>query len=62
MPTEETWKPLDEWIARAADSGLRFGLTDLLIARLADEAGALVWSLDTHFHQLAALELVRLYR
>ena len=45
-----------------ADNGLRFGLTDLLIARLADEAGALVWSLDADFEQLAKLEMVRLYR
>ena len=62
VPTEETWKPLDDWIARAGDSGLRFGLTNLLIARLADEAGALVWSLDADFDQLAELDLVRLYR
>ena len=62
VPTEETWKPLDDWIARAGDSGLRFGLTDLLIARLADEASALVWSLDADFEQLAKLEMVRLYR
>lgn len=62
VPTEETWKPLDDWIARAGDTGLRFGLTDLLIARLADEAGALVWSLDADFEQLAKLEMVRLYR
>jgi predicted nucleic acid-binding protein len=39
MPTEETWAPLDEWIARAADAGQRFAITDLLIARLADEFG-----------------------
>lgn len=62
VPTEETWKPLDAWIAHAADKGLRFGLTDLLIASLADEVGALVWSLDADFDRLAGLELVRLYR
>jgi predicted nucleic acid-binding protein len=62
VPTEDTWQPLDDWIARAADNGLRIGLTDLLIARLADEAGALVWSLDADIERLAALELVRLYR
>jgi predicted nucleic acid-binding protein len=61
MPTEETWEPLDEWIARAADAGQRFAITDLLIARLADEIGGLVWSLDSDFDRLARLKLVRMY-
>jgi predicted nucleic acid-binding protein len=60
VPTEETWA-LEEWSARAADAGERFALTDLLIARLADEIGALVWSLDGDFERLARLRLVRLY-
>lgn len=62
VPNEETWKPLDEWIARAADAGERFAVTDLLIARLADEIGALVWSLDRDFERMAHLKLVRSYR
>jgi predicted nucleic acid-binding protein len=61
MPTEQTWGPLDEWIARAADAGQRFAITDLLIARLADEIGGLVWSLDSDFDRLARLKLVRMY-
>ncbi len=61
MPTEETWAPLDEWIARAADAGQRFAITDLLIARLADQIGGLVWSLDSDFDRLARLKLVRMY-
>jgi predicted nucleic acid-binding protein len=59
VPTDETWKPLEQWIARAADAGERFAFTDLLIARLADEVGALVWSLDRDFERMAALELVQ---
>ena len=59
MPAEETWPPLDDWISRAADAGQRFAVTDLLIARLADEVGALVWSLDSDFENLARLELVQ---
>jgi predicted nucleic acid-binding protein len=62
VPTEETWKPLDEWIARAADAGERFAVTDLLIARLADEIGALLWSLDRDFERMAHLKLVHSYR
>jgi predicted nucleic acid-binding protein len=61
VPTEETWEPLGDWIARAADAGQRFALTDLVIARLADEIGALVWSLDSDFERLARLKLVRMY-
>jgi predicted nucleic acid-binding protein len=61
VPTEETWQPLDDWIARTADAGHRFAITDLLIARLADEIGALVWSLDSDFDRLARLKLVQMY-
>lgn len=62
VPTEETWKPLDDWIARAADVGARFAITDLLIARLADEIGAIVWSLDSDFTRMAHLKLVQPFR
>ena len=41
VPSDDTWKPLEEWIVRAADAGERFAFTDLLIARLADEISAL---------------------
>jgi predicted nucleic acid-binding protein len=61
IPTEETWQPLGDWMARAADAGQRFAITDLLIARLADEIGGQVWSLDSDFERLARLKLVRLY-
>jgi predicted nucleic acid-binding protein len=61
IPTDDTWQPLGEWIARAADAGQRFAITDLLIARLAEEIGGLVWSLDSDFERLARLKLVRLY-
>jgi len=61
VPTEDTWRPLDDWIVRAADAGARFAITDLLIARLADEIGALVWSLDSDFARMARLKLVPLF-
>lgn len=60
-PTEDTWDLIDRWIPAAADKGDRFGLTDLLIAALADEVGAIVWSLDTDFARLEALGFVRRY-
>jgi predicted nucleic acid-binding protein len=61
VPTEDTWPPLDSWIARATGAGERFSFTDLVIARLADEIGGLVWSLDSDFARMAALKLIRLY-
>ena len=61
-PTEETWTRLERWIAPAADAGHRFGVTDLLIASLAADVDALVWSLDADFQRLADLRFVRLYR
>jgi predicted nucleic acid-binding protein len=61
VPTEQTWSLVQAWTESAANAGFRFGLTDLLIAALAEEVGALVWSLDADFQQLAALNFVRLY-
>lgn len=61
IPTEETWRLVEPWVAPAADKGQRFGVTDLLIAGLASEAGALVWSLDADFDRLEELGLVQTY-
>ena len=61
FPTEETWAIVEGWIEPAASAGFRFGQTDLLIAALASEVDALVWSLDTDFQQLESLEFVRRY-
>ena len=60
-PTDETWQLMDQWVARAAGRGQRFGLGDLLIGALAAEAGALVWSLDADFARLGRLGVVQLY-
>jgi predicted nucleic acid-binding protein len=61
VPTEETWRPLTDWIALAADAGDRFTVTDLLIASLAVEIGGLVWSLDRDFERMERLKIVSLY-
>ena len=60
-PTEETWRTLEAWVAPAADAGLHFSVTDLLIAALAREIAGLVWSLDVAFVNMATLGFVRLY-
>jgi predicted nucleic acid-binding protein len=61
VPTDETWKPLMDWVERAADVGQHFALSDLLIAALAEEIGGLVWSLDRDFERMEQLKIVRLY-
>jgi predicted nucleic acid-binding protein len=60
-PTDETWRLLDGWVERAAAAGQLFGFGDLLIAALAAETGALVWSLDSDFTRMEALALVGCY-
>jgi predicted nucleic acid-binding protein len=60
-PTDDTWQQIEDWVPPAADKGQRFGISDLLIAALADELGALVWSLDSDFDRLEALGLVQRY-
>jgi predicted nucleic acid-binding protein len=61
VPTDDTWRLLQEWIPRAADQGHRFAVTDLLIAALAQEVDALVWSLDDDFARMESLGFVRCY-
>lgn len=60
-PTDDTWPMIDDWIDRAGRSGQRFGFGDLLIAALASELGALVWSLDEDFARMKRLRFVDVY-
>ena len=60
-PSDETWQLIEGWIEPAANRGHRFAVTDLLIAGLAHEADALVWSLDADFERMESLKMVRLY-
>lgn len=61
QPDDDTWARIERWIPEAAHAGERFGLSDLLVAALADGIGGLVWSLDDDFTRMARLGLVRLY-
>jgi predicted nucleic acid-binding protein len=61
MPTEETWRAVEGWIPAAADKGQRFAVTDLLIAGLAHDIDALVWSMDDDFGRMERLGFVRRY-
>jgi predicted nucleic acid-binding protein len=60
-PSEDTWDLIDRWTPAAADRGRRFGLSDWLIAALASEIGALVWSRDEDFAGLEQLNMARRY-
>ena len=60
-PTDDTWRLVDSWTDRAVEAGASFGVGDLLIAALAHDAGALVWSNDRAFVRLERLQLVERY-
>jgi predicted nucleic acid-binding protein len=60
FPTDETWATIEGWVETAAHQGEHFSVNDLLIAALADEVGALVWSLDQDFERMEKLKFVRL--
>jgi predicted nucleic acid-binding protein len=60
-PSDETWKQMDHWAIHGSERGQSFGVGDLLIAAMAQEAGALVWSLDTDFQRMARLKFIDLY-
>ena len=60
-PTDDTWALIDRWVEAAGRKGQRFGISDLVIAALANELGGLVWSLDADFARMESLGLVGCY-
>ena len=60
-PGEETWRLIEQWIEPAADAGLHFSVSDLLIAGLAREIDGLVWAIDGDFGAMEKLGFVQLY-
>ena len=60
-PTDETWRLMEEWTDRAVRAGTAFGVGDLLIAAIAHEAGALVWSQDGAFARMERLRFCERY-
>jgi len=61
-PDAVTWERIDRWIDQAGDAGERFGATDLLIAAMAAQRRAPLWSLDDDFARMARLRFIELHR
>jgi predicted nucleic acid-binding protein len=57
-PSDPTWRRIDAWILTAVAAGERFGFGDLLIASLAADEQAGIWSLDGDFDRMARLRLI----
>lgn len=60
-PNEDTWRMLVDWTDRASGAGVAFGVGDLLVAAIAAENAAPVWSLDSAFDRLEQLRLISQY-
>jgi predicted nucleic acid-binding protein len=59
LPSEQVWKVLEGWVESARGSGERFGARDLLIAGIAEQHSARIWSLDGDFERMAQLGLIQ---
>lgn len=61
LPSPSVWDIMEGWVDVACQRGLRFGAMDLLIAGIANEHGAAIWSLDRDFERMAGLGWIRLF-
>ncbi len=62
FPTGQTWARIDAWIDLSVAAGERFGVADLLIAAIAVDQGAALWSLDEDFQRMVRLKFLQLYQ
>lgn len=60
-PSENTWARIEAWGVEAAAKGRRFSLPDLIIAALAAELDAELWTLDKAFDAMAETGWVKLF-
>lgn len=61
-PGPRDWELVEGWVEPALRAGQRFGVVDLLIAAVAAQHEARVWSLDGDFERMVKLGLVQLFR
>ena len=61
-PSEDTWALAERWAVAGAERGLRFGVGDLLVASVAAERGAKLWTLDRTFDPMIRLRWLKAYR
>jgi len=61
IPSDSTWKRIEGWIEKTVSKGARFGVADLLIAALAADWGAQLWSLDIDFRRMQDFGFIRLH-
>jgi predicted nucleic acid-binding protein len=61
-PSESTWHRIEEWLDTIKLAGDCFGVGELLVAGIAAEHDAAVWSLDSDFTRMARLKLISLHR
>ena len=62
FPNEQTWTRIDAWFDIVRTAGERFGFADLLIAAIAADHDAEVWSLDSDFARMNSVGLVVIHR
>jgi predicted nucleic acid-binding protein len=61
LPADQTWGRIEDWISIGLEKGHRFGAADLLIASIAVENKATLWSLDSDFKRMEKLGFIELY-
>ncbi len=60
-PRADAWGTVEGWVEAAAAAGQRFGVADLVVAVIAAERDAELWSLDSDFERMERLGFVRLH-
>lgn len=60
-PVTETWMKVEKWIREGIDKGARFAVMDLLIAAIAADNDASLWSFDRDFNRMERLGWVKMF-